>query len=661
MSWISYFILNLQCRSGHVGLPLGCAEIGAQLWGKHLIYNPEDPLWLNRDRFVLSAGHGSMFLYSWLRMAGYDLSIEDLKKFRTKHSKTPGHPEYSSDKHHTPGVEATTGPLGAGVGNAVGMAVAAKHAAAKYNTDQHKIIDHHIIALCGDGCLQEGVSFESVSFAGHEGLDNLILIYDYNQVTLDQMASFTQSEDHAKRFEALGWNTITINGNNLDEIDQALTIAKQYQNSKPTIIIAHTIIGRGIEEIQGTYKAHGEAGIIYQNSAKIKLNLPENESFYVSKQTKEYFYSHQQLLKKNYNNWNKIFQNWKELNPLLSNELEIAIKKEYPNPTHIFDTIPPYCTTKNVATRQSNADILQYIAKLIPQYLSGSADLFSSTKNYIQNGGDYGKSNKNNKKSYIGKNIYYGVREHGMGTIMNGIAYYGLNIVSSETFLVFSDYLRPAIRIAALSHLPVQYIFTHDSISVGEDGPTHQPVDNIEALRIIPNLDVIRPADPEEVVGAYAAAIERTNGPTAIILTRQNVRTLHEIPINVRREGVLKGGYIARLEAAALTHIIISTGSELQLALDAAIELGNSVRVVSIPCIERFERQSEEYRESVLPSSCTKRVAIEAGGTSSWYKYTGLHGRVIGVGTFGFSTPGEEVMAEFGITKADLIRTVHSL
>lgn len=643
-----------------MGLPLGCAEIGAQLWGKHLNYYPDDPQWLNRDRFILSAGHGSMFIYSWLHLSGYDLSLEEVKNFRRHHSKTPGHPEFPSSEHNTPGIEATTGPLGAGIGNAVGMAAAAKLAAAKYNTADHKIFDHHVIALCGDGCLQEGVAFEAASYAGHDGLDNLIVIYDSNDVTLDKMADFTQSEDHAARFAAIGWNTITIDGHDFNAIDAAITKAKNLDNGKPTIIIAKTIIGKGIPEVEGTNAAHGEAGVPFQKGARANLGLPENELFYIAPETKAFFAAKKAELKANYEAWNQKYAAWKAANPALAAELEAAHQRKYPSAQEVLAAIPEYDAKKNVATRQSGSDILQHVAKLVPQYVSGSADLHGSNKNYINGAGNFGNPNIKGK-DFKGRNFYFGIREHAMGTMLNGIAYYGLNRASGATFLVFADYMRAAIRVAALSELPVSYILTHDSVGVGEDGPTHQPVEATSGLRIIPNLDVIRPADPEEVAGAFAASIDRGNGPTALILTRQNVRTLNEIPVQARREGVLAGGYIAVKETSDLTHIILASGSEVQWAIDAAKQLGAGVRVVSMPCFERFDRQSAEYKESVLPSSCTKRVAIEAGVSGLWYKYVGLHGKVIGTDKFGFSAPGDTVMKEFGITVDNLVSVAKSL
>lgn len=648
------------CHSGHMGLPLGCAEIGASLWGKHLNYNPSDPQWLNRDRFVLSAGHGSMFIYSWLHLAGYALPLDEVKNFRRLHSMTPGHPEFPSSEHNTPGIEATTGPLGAGIGNAVGMAAAAKKAAAKYNTADHTIFDHHIIALCGDGCLQEGVAFEACSYAGHDGLDNLIVIYDSNDVTLDKMADFTQSEDHAGRFVALGWNVLTIDGHDFKGIDSALASAKTMKNGKPTIIIAKTIIGKGIPEVEGTNAAHGEAGVPFQKTARAYLGLPADELWHVSAETKEFFKGRQAELTASYDAWSAKYAAWKAANGALATDLEGAKAKNYPTAAEVLAAIPEYDTTKNVATRQSGSDVLQFVAGLIPNYMSGSADLHGSNKNYINKGENFGNPAIKGK-SFAGRNMYFGIREHAMGTMLNGMAYYGLNRVSGSTFLVFCDYMRAALRVAALSELPTSYILTHDSVGVGEDGPTHQPVEATSALRTIPNLDVIRPADPEEVAGAFAASIDRSNGPTALIFSRQNVRTLNEISVTDRRQGTLMGGYVAIKETAPLTHILIGAGSELQWAVDAAKTLGGGVRVVSMPCMERFDRQSAEYKESVLPASCVKRVAIEAGVTGLWHKYTGLNGAVIGTDKFGFSAPGDVVLNSFGINAANVVAVASAL
>lgn len=518
-------------HSGHLGLPLGAAEVGAVLFGQEMSYLPTDPKWLNRDRFVLSAGHGSMFLYSWLHMSGFNLPLEEVKNFRQLDSLTPGHPEFG----HTEGVEATTGPLGTGVSNAVGMAAAAKMAAANYNTPAHTIIDHHVFALCGDGCLQEGVSFEGIAIAGHEGLDNLILIYDSNKVTLDKMADVTQSEDTAMRFKAMGWDVYDLDGHDLEALAKAVKDAKATDNGKPKLIIANTIIAKGIDEVAGTCAGHGEAGVKFTDSSRAKLGLPA-EKWFVSPDTKAFFKTRQSELKASYDAWQTKFAAWKAANPDKAAHLQMAVTQTVP--ADILDKIPVFKPGK-YATRNAGAEVLQSIAEQIPYYISGSADLHGSTKNLIKNGGDF------SKKNWKGRNMYYGIREHGMGAMMNGFAYYGLNKISGATFLVFCDYLRGAVRVAALTHLPVTYILTHDSIGVGEDGPTHQPVEAVSALRVIPNMDVIRPADAEETAGAFASSVLRKDGPTSLILTRQDIPTLDSIDVKTRRQGVMKGAYIA--------------------------------------------------------------------------------------------------------------------
>ena len=639
-----------KANSGHLGLPLGCAEIGAVLWGGGgLNYDPNQPRWLGRDRFVLSAGHGSMFLYAWLHIAGYKISNEDISQFRQLGSITPGHPEF----HMTEGVEATTGPLGQGIGNAVGMAISGKRAAAKFDTEEHKIFDHHVIALCGDGCLQEGIGLESVTFAGHVGLDNLILIFDANGVTLDAMAEVTQSDDVAKKFEALNWDVVSIDGHDFAEISKALSDAKSNDNQRPKLIIAHTQVGRGIVEVQGTAKAHGEGGVKFIDAARVTLGLPANEDFYVSPEVKDYFAEQREKIGENSREWEAKFQAWRAANPEMAKELDAGVNHELP--ADLMKSIPEFPLEGKGATRNTGGEIFNVLAKEIPQIITGSADLYGSTKNYIKDGGDFGR------KNVLGRNIWFGIREHAMAAICNGVTYDGIFRASGATFLVFADYCRPSIRLAALSHLPVLYIFTHDSVGVGEDGPTHQPVETIPALRLIPNLDVIRPADAEETAGAFVAALQREDGPTLLALTRQDVPHLGFVDATTRREGVMKGGYVLVKETAELSHILLATGSEVQHAVAAAKELGSGVRVVSMPCTERFERQSDEYRAEVLPSNCTKRVAIEASVTDGWWKYVGLNGKVIGIDRFGISAPGNTVMKELGMTAEHVVEVARAL
>ena len=636
-------------NSGHLGLPLGCAEIGAVLFGHALNHNPDEPRWINRDRFVLSAGHGSMFLYAWLHLSGYPrMTIGEVSNFRAMGSHTPGHPE----QFETPGVEATTGPLGQGISNAVGFAVSQKMAAARFNTTAHKIFDNHVICLAGDGCMQEGISHEVCSFAAHFKLDNLILIYDANDVTLDAMAKATQSEDAGKRFEAYGWGVQTVkDGNDMSAFSDALEKAKA-ATGKPQLIIAKTEIGRGIPEVAGTSKAHGEGGAKFVDAARKALGLPE-EHFFVSKETHAYMAEHKKQLIAGFEKWKETYNAWRAANPELASLLDSGVNEEIP--ADLFDKIPPFGAETKIATRKAGADVLQPIAGALPLLISGSADLHGSTLNYIQSDKDFTAENP------AGRNIRFGIREHGMAGICNGIAYDGIFRASCATFLVFADYARPSIRLAALSGLPVTYIFTHDSVGVGEDGPTHQPVETVSGLRVIPQLDVIRPADPEETAGAFVAAMERTNGPTLIALTRQAVPMLHEISVETRREGVLKGGYIAIEETSELETILLSCGSELQHAVAAAKQLGSGTRVVSLPCFERFERQSAEYREEVLPSACRRRIAIEAGVPDTWHRYVGLDGKVVGLTRFGLSAPGGEVMKKLGITAEAVVKAAESL
>jgi transketolase len=649
-------------QSGHLGLPLGCAEMGAVLFGHALSHDPSHPEWVNRDRFVLSAGHGSMFLYSWLCLSGYaDFPIEEIKRFRQLHSKTPGHPELM----RTPdGIEVTTGPLGQGVANSVGMAVAAKMAEARFNTKDHTIFDHHIVCLCGDGCMQEGVALEAVEFAGHQKLDNLILIYDSNNVTLDAMAKETQSLDAAERFTALGWDVITIDGHEMDAFLSAFERAKKAGSGKPQLIIAKTLIGKGIPEVEGTQKAHGEAGAKFTDAARKNLGLPP-EPYYVAPEVAAFFAERRKELDASYAAWTKRFEAWKAANPSLFAEL--AASRGYgfvaPGEKNAVDSkallaaVPEFAADTKIATRKAGQEVLQPLAAKVSLLMGGSADLYGSTLNYI------GKSGEDdfNAGHRAGRNIRFGIREHGMCSILNGIAAHGVFRASGATFLVFADYCRAAIRLAALSHLPVIYVFTHDSVGVGEDGPTHEPVETVPGLRVIPNLDVIRPADPEETAGAWVAAIERTDGPTLLALTRQNVPLLSEIPVAARREGAFKGGYIAKKETATLDLILLSAGSELQHALAAAKTLGPGTRVVSMPCFSRFDRQPAAYREEVLPRSCRRRVAIEATVPTTWARYVGLDGAVVGIDRFGMSAPGATVMKELGITAEHLVEVAKSL
>lgn len=638
-----------KCNSGHLGLPLGTAEIGSALFGGLLSHNPDEPRWLNRDRFVLSAGHGSMFLYTWLHLSGYDLSLDDLKHFRALHSKTPGHPEF----HDTPGVECTTGPLGQGIANAVGFAISGKMAAARFNTPEHTIFDSHVIALCGDGCMQEGVALEAISFAGHQQLDNFILIYDSNDVTLDAMADKSQSGDDVKRFKAQGWDVQTIDGHDLVAIGKAVTKAKRASSGKPQLIIAKTEIARGIPEVAGTAKGHGEGGAKFADSARAGLGLPADQHFYVSDDVTAYFAEAKKKAIRGYKKWLKVFKAWESENT--EQAAILAARDTVVSVTDLLAKIPEFPADAKLASRAAGKEVLQPLAAALPLLIGGSADLYGSTLNYITSASDFDPHNRG------GRNIRFGIREHAMAAMANGLAYDGIFRPSVATFLVFADYSRPPMRLAALSKLPVTYIYTHDSVGVGEDGPTHQPVETVSGLRVIPNLDVIRPGDPEETAGAFAAAMERSDGPTLLALSRQAMPILNDIPVQARREGVLKGAYVAVAETSELTHILMATGTELSLAVAAAKQLGSGVRVVSMPCFERFNRQAADYQASVLPAHCRKRVAIEAGVTGLWYQYVGLDGKVIGIDRFGISAPGAVVLKELGITTEAVVAAAQSL
>ena len=628
--------------SGHLGLPLGCAEIGAVLFGEILKINPKRPDWLNRDRFILSAGHGSMFLYAWLHISGYDLTIEDLKNFRVKGSKTPGHPEFGE----TPGVEATSGPLGQGIANAVGMAMSEKMAAARFNSHSLKIFDHNVWCLAGDGCMQEGISSEASALAGLYKLDNLILLYDSNDVTLDEMASKTMSEDTAMRYRAYGWDVTTVsNGHDISEIRKALLNARDQRNGKPKLIIFKTVIAKGIPEVEASAKGHGEGGAKFAVQARKNLGLPD-EKFYVSEETYEFFGNALKKRVSEYDEWVRLFESWRANNPEKAEELEICIsRKGSESAEELLKNIPPFPSDDKSATRASAGASMNILAKKLPYMVTGSADLFGSTKNYLKGMGDFGADNPS------GRNIWFGIREHAMGAISNGISYYGLFEPSCATFLTFAGYMLGSVRVAALSRLREQYIFTHDSVGVGFDGPTHQPVEMATILRSIPRLDVVRPADSEECAAAWAMALARKDGPTALILSRQNLPILNSIPVETRRFGTLKGAYIAKKETAPLSKIIIATGSELQYAISAGAKEPGT-RVVSMPSMEVFERQSSEYKEDVLPKSCRNRIAIEAGISAMWYKYAD---KVVGTDDFGFSADTPELFEAFGINEKSLL------
>lgn len=621
-----------KANSGHLGLALGCAEFGAVLFGETLNYAPHNPRWLNRDRFILSAGHGSLFLYIFLHLSGFPITMEDIQNFRQLNSKTPGHPEFG----HTVGVEASTGPLGQGIGNSVGMALSQKRAAAYFNTEKHQIFNASIVCLCGDGCLQEGVGQESVALAGHWGLDNLILCYDANQVTLDAQLSQSQSEDVQQKFEAMGWQVQVIDGHEIDAIETAYEIAKQ-REGEPHLIILKTIIGKGIPQIEGTSKAHGAAGIEFIQQAKRNWGLDPNSHFKCSEKVYQYFQKHRLQLEKNYRRWENDFQAWAQENPQKAQQLYKGVHLD----EDFFLKLPE--ESKPQATRISAGKILNQIARKDPLWTSGSADLFDSVKNFIHEGGIFQKDNP------LGRNIPYGIREHAMGAIMNGMAYDGLFPTCGSTFLSFADYLKPALRVAAMSHLETTYFFSHDSIALGEDGPTHQPIEQLASLQMIPNVYVFRPADYDETVACFHAKMKASGKPCIFILSRQDLPSL-PLDCQSKRQGALKGAYIVLREQEVLQYLIIASGSEVALALETAQLLGKQTRVVSMPSRNLFLEQGQVYQEEILPSQCTRRIFIEAGCTHLARNFVGPQGITIGIDQFGASGTQAQLIEKFGFT-----------
>ena len=638
-------------NSGHPGMPLGMADVCAVLWSEHMNFNPKNPKWLNRDRFILSAGHGSMLIYSLLHLYGYDLSMDDLKAFRQWGSKTPGHPE----NFVTAGVETTTGPLGQGVANAVGFALAEASLAARYNREGSEIIDHYTYVVAGDGCLQEGISHEACSFAGHNKLGKLIMLYDSNNITIDGPTHISFTEDTGKRFEAYGWQVLEIDGHDYDQINVAIAEAKK-EKTKPSIIICKTIIGFGSPNRAGTSKAHGEPFPAEEiELMKEKLGLPKDKSFFVPNEISDLRAKTQEKGESLENQWNELWENYKNKNQEAAKELENSIKGEISK--EALD-IPQFSSEKAIATRSASGTVLNHIAKYIPQLMGGSADLTPS--NNTLPAGEESFSPENPKGRYI----RYGVREHGMAAIMNGMALHGGVLPYSGTFFVFSDYMRPAMRMSALMEQQVVYVLTHDSIGLGEDGPTHQPEAHLWAYRMIPNMTVIRPMDANETAEAWKSALKNKKGPTCLVLTRQNLPVYDRAGLGwAKSEEAQKGGYVL-CEDKDFEVIIIATGSEVELAVEAKTKLneqGVKVRIVSMPSTNIFDEQPQEYKESVLPKNILKRVAVEAGVTLGWYKYVGLEGRVIGLDRFGASAPYKTLYKEFGITTDAIVEAVNSL
>ena len=636
-----------QANSGHPGMPLGMADAAYVLWTRFLKHNPGDPHWPNRDRFVLSAGHGSMLLYALLHLTGYDLSLDDLKQFRQWGSRTPGHPEY----HETPGVEMTTGPLGQGFATAVGMAIAERWLATRFNRAGFPIVDHYTYVIASDGDLMEGISHEAASLAGHLRLGKLIVLYDSNDISLVGPTKLSWSENVADRFAAYGWQVLYADGHNMSSVALALAEAIA-DDQRPSLIITRTIIGYASPRA-GSHKAHGELlGVEGVKATKEALGWPTEPSFYVPPEVYEHMHLAVEVGEARQREWEAMLNRYRASYPDLAAEWDLLQQGGLPaNWQAALPVFPP--DPKAKGTRVASGAVLQALAPILPGLLGGSADLHTSDFTYLEGYGSI------SGEDFRARNLHFGVREHAMGAILNGMALHGGIIPYGGTFLVFSDYMRPAIRLAALMKLRVIYVFTHDSIGVGEDGPTHQPVEHLVALRAIPNVLVVRPADANEVAMAWRLALQRTDGPTAIILSRQNVPTLDRSGLGAA-EGVLRGGYILR-DAESAQALIIATGSEVAVALAAADQLeaeGIAVRVVSMPCRELFDQQEAGYREKVLPSSIPVRVAIEAGRSLGWERYVGCEGTIIGVDRFGASAPFQRIYAEFGLTAERIVAAV---
>ncbi len=622
-------------NSGHPGLPLGCAELAAYLYGHLLQHNPKNPNWINRDRFVLSAGHGSMLLYASLHLAGFDVSLDDIKNFRKLHSPTAGHPEY----RELPGIETTTGPLGQGVATGIGMAFGQKIMEAQFGVERQGLLNSKTYILAGDGCIMEGISAEACSFAGHNNLDNVVLIYDANDICLDGPIDECLSEDTAKRYEAYGWHVQTIDGHDLNDIDNACRAAAAHQG-QPCLIIAKTTIGFGAPNMAGTSDVHGKAlGDDERRLAKEALNIPQDPEFFVPQEVYDFFAGRAQDGQALEAAWTQTWDAWAAENPEQAKAWRIAESKELTQ-----DMIRAIQNTDcgSGATRQLSSKVLQTIHDVVPFVIGGSADLSCSDSTMMKSGGVV------SAKDYSGRNIKYGVREFAMGAIASGLTLQGQIVPYVGTFLMFSDYMRNAIRVAALMKIPVIYQFTHDSVLLGEDGPTHQPVEHLASLRAIPGLIVMRPGDSTEVKAAWVTALQRQQ-PVALILSRQGVPELEGSSF----EGTQKGGYILKKEASdALDFCILTTGSECELALEVAEAKeaeGKSVRVVSIPSFELFNEQSSDYQNEVL-GNATQYVSIEAQSTFGWHQYVGRDGICIGVDRFGISAPLADIKEEFGLT-----------
>ncbi len=634
-----------KAKSGHPGLPMGCAELGALLYGEIMNYNPENPKWINRDRFVLSAGHGSAFLYALLHVAGFGLTIEDLKGFRQLGTKTPGHPEYG----WTDGVETTTGPLGAGFSNAVGMAIAEEMLAAKFNTEKRKLIDHYTYALSGDGCMMEGITSEAASLAGHLGLGKLIVFYDDNGITIEGKTNIAFTENVGDRYKAYGWQVLKGDAYDLDGILSLVAEAKA-EKKKPSIIVLKSVIGKGSPNMAGTHKVHGAP--LGEEEIKLtrkNLGIPENSDFYVFPEAYDYFKAKKTELKKNYDKWNDEYAAWRKENSALA---LLWDKFMAGGAVSVDDNaLPQYKIDESVATRVASGNTLVSMCAAVPNLVGGSADLAPSNNTVVPDNGDFSGENR------AGRSLHFGVREHAMGGIANGIILHGGLRSYCATFLVFADYMRPSLRLASIMKIPTIFIFTHDSIYVGEDGPTHQAVEQIESLRVIPNLRVLRPGDPQETVVGWQMAMERTDGPTAMAFTRQNLRTYEKADPDWKKS-MRKGAYLVKDCAGKPDVVVLATGSEVNLALDALAHTTKKVRVVSVPSRELFEAQGKAFRDKLIPAGC-RVVAAECGVSTGWMGYVASREDVLAIDVFGESGNYKDVAKKFGFTPENLAAIIN--
>lgn len=640
-----------KANSGHPGMPMGMADVASVLFLRFLEHSPANQGWMDRDRFVLSAGHGSMLLYSLLHLSGYDLPLSELQAFRQSDSLTPGHPEVG----HTPGVETTTGPLGQGCGNAVGMALAEQMLAARFNTDGFSPVDHYTYVIAGDGDLMEGLSHEAFSLAGHLGLNKLILFYDSNHITIEGATDLAYSDNVKKRFQGYNWNVLETDAHDCEAIDKVIRRARR-EKSRPTIVVCHSRIGKGSPNKEGSASSHGEPlGAEEVLLTKRNLGLPEDQDFYVPETVREIFTRRTKSLDRKARKWERELKNYFDANPEKGEQWKTFVDDILP--ANLEELVPVFDPDTAMATRSAGGKVIQSMAAVVPQLVGGSADLAPSTKTLMNDAGDVGPG------SFGGRNLHFGIREHAMAAMMNGMALHGGFRVFGATFFVFLDYCRPSVRLAALMGLPVIYVFTHDSFFVGEDGPTHQPVEQLASLRCIPNVTAIRPADPTETAAAWIAALRNQDGPTALLLTRQNLPVIDRTRY-APAAGVHQGAYVlCQTTEGDVDVLLMASGSEVEVALNAAQELAAdlNVRVVSMPSWELFEKQPESYRNATILPSCKIKVAIEAGSAMGWEKYIGEDGKAICLNHFGASAPYKVLSEKFGFSVSNVVSTVRGM